>query len=132
MSDRAAAIVLGHGSLAEGMVSAVERITGRGARLHPMSNDGLGGADLAARLRDALKSTGATVVFTDLPAGSCNTAALRAVHELPGAVLVMGANLPALLYFAMHDELPAAEAARESALKGGAALKTYPDAARAG
>jgi PTS system N-acetylgalactosamine-specific IIA component len=132
MSDAPAAILLGHGSLAEGMISAVERITGEGSRFHPMSNDGLGGADLAAKLREAMRATGATVVFTDLPAGSCNTAALRAVHDMPGSVLVMGANLPALLFFAMHAEMPAHEAAREAAQRGGAALKVYPDPARAG
>jgi len=132
MSDRAPAIVLGHGTIAAGMVSAVERITGRGARLHPLSNDGLGGPEILALLRETMRATGATVLFTDLPAGSCSTAAVRAVHERPGAVLVMGANLPALLYFAMHEELAPADAAREAAARGGAALKTYPDAARAG
>ena len=132
MSDPAPAIVLGHGTLAAGLISAVERITGEGARLHPLSNDGLSGADLVAKLRAAMAETGAKVVFTDLPAGSCNTAALRAVHEQPGSVLVMGANLPALLFFAMHAELPPEEAAREAAKRGGAALKVYPDPARAG
>jgi len=132
MSDAPAAIVLGHGSLAEGMISAVERITGHGARLYPISNDNLGGAELAAKLREAMEATGAKVVFTDLPAGSCNTAAIRAVHDRPGAILVMGANLPALLFFAMHSEMTAEEAAREAAKRGGAALKVYPDAARAG
>lgn len=132
MSDHPAAIVLAHGTLAEGLVSAVERISGRGARLLALSNDGLSGADLAARLRETMDATGARVVFTDLPAGSCNTAALRAVHEREGAVLVMGANLPALLHFAMHDELPPADAARAAAAKGGAALRAYPDPARAG
>jgi hypothetical protein len=32
MSDRTAAIVLAHGSLADGLVSAVQLISGRGAR----------------------------------------------------------------------------------------------------
>ena len=132
MSDRPAAIVLAHGTLADGLVSAVERISGRGARLVPLSNDGLSGADLVAKLSDLMDATGARVVFTDLPAGSCNTAALRAVHERDGAVLVMGANLPALLHFAMHDELSAADAARAAAAKGAAALRAYPDPARAG
>jgi PTS system N-acetylgalactosamine-specific IIA component len=132
MSERPVAIVLAHGSLAEGLVSAVDLISGRGARLMAISNEGLGGADLLARLREALESTGATVIFSDLPAGSCSTAAVRAVHERQGAVLVMGVNLPALLHFAMHDELPPAEAARQAAAKGGAALRAFPDAARAG
>lgn len=132
MSERPAAIVLAHGSLAEGLVSAVERIAGDGSRLFALSNDGLSGAELSAKLRETMAQTGAHVVFTDLPAGSCNTAALRAVHEVPGATLVMGANLPALLFFAMHAEMTVEEAAREAAKRGGAALKVYPDATRAG
>jgi len=87
MSERPAAIVLAHGTLAEGLVSAVDRISGEGSRLLAMSNDGLSGHDLVARLKQAMADTGASVVFTDLPAGSCNTAALRAVHDAPGAVL---------------------------------------------
>ncbi|HUO52209.1 MAG TPA: hypothetical protein VMT93_06810 [Gemmatimonadaceae bacterium] len=130
MSERPPAIVLGHGSLAFGLVDAVERITGRGRRLHAISNEGLGGAELAARIREAMAETGATVLFTDLPAGSCSTAAVRAVHGIPGALCVMGANLPALLHFAMHDELEPADAAREAAARGGAAIKLYPDPAR--
>jgi len=131
MSDRPAAIVLGHGTLADGLVSAVDRISGHGARLIAMSNDGLSGQDLVAHLRQVMAESGVTVVFTDLPAGSCNTAALRAVHDVPGAVLVMGANLPALLHFAMHAELPDADAARQAAQRGGAALRAYPDVTRA-
>jgi len=131
MSDRPAAIVLGHGTLADGLVSAVDRISGHGARLIPLSNEGLSGPDLVAYLRKVMAESGARVVFTDLPAGSCNTAALRAIHDVPGAVLVMGANLPALLHFAMHAELPDEEAARQAAQRGAAALRSYPDVTRA-
>ena len=128
MSDRPAAIVLAHGSLADGLVSAVQTISGRGARLMPLSNEGLSGADLVARLIAALDATGARVIFTDLPAGSCNSAALRAIHGREGAVVVMGANLPALLHFAMHDELPPDAAARQAAARGLAVLKAHPAA----
>jgi PTS system N-acetylgalactosamine-specific IIA component len=68
------------------------------------------------------------VIFTDLPAGSCNSAAVRAIHGRKGAVVVMGANLPALLHFAMHDELPPDVAAREAAARGLAVLKAHPGA----
>jgi PTS system N-acetylgalactosamine-specific IIA component len=128
MSDRPAAIVLAHGSLADGLVSAVQLISGRGARLMPLSNEGLSGADLAARLTAAMDATGARVIFTDLPAGSCNSAALRAIHGREGAVVVMGANLPALLHFAMHDELPPDAAARQAAARGLSVLKAHPAA----
>ncbi len=128
MNDRPAAIVLAHGTLADGLVNAVDTISGRGGRLMAISNEGLSATDLAARLVAALDATGAHVIFTDLPAGSCNSAAMRAIHGRDGAVVVMGANLPALLHFAMHDELPPEAAAREAATRGLAVLKAYPGA----
>ena len=131
MSDRPAAIVLGHGTFADGLVSAVDRITGHGGRFLALSNDDLSGPALLERLRAAMEETGARVVFTDLPAGSCSTAALRAVHDVAGAVLVMGANLPALLHFAMHAELSDIEAARAAVPRGVAALRAYPEKTRA-
>jgi PTS system N-acetylgalactosamine-specific IIA component len=46
-------------------------------------------------------STGAQVVFTDLPAGSCTIAARRIARESSGLAVVCGANLPMLLSFVM-------------------------------
>mgnify|MGYP003332032572 CR=1 FL=1 len=71
------AVVAGHAGFAAGMVSAVDRIAGRGAALLAVSNDGLDAAAVEAAVRDALRSHGARVVFTDLPAGSCTMAADR-------------------------------------------------------
>ncbi len=103
MSDGPRAIVAAHGDLAEGLVSAVARVAGAeaAARLMPFSNASLGGAELANAMRQALASSGARVVFTDLPAGSCTIAARRMARELPGLAVVCGANLPMLLAFVM-------------------------------
>lgn len=103
MSDGARAIVMAHGDLAQGLVSAVACIAGEpaAARLLPMSNRTLGGAELTEALRQAVASFGADVVFTDLPAGSCTIAARRVAHALPGLTVVAGANLPLLLAFAL-------------------------------
>jgi PTS system N-acetylgalactosamine-specific IIA component len=123
MSDADIAIVLGHGDLAAGLVSAVHAITGLGARFRPISNSGLGNAEIEKLLREALDATGAHVVFTDLPAGSCNFAACRLLRERADLVVVTGVNLPALLQFALHGEAPSSEAAAEAAERGAQALR---------
>ena len=71
------AVVAGHGDLAAGLVSAVGQITGRGDLLLPMSNRGLGPAEIEAALREALASGTVRAVFTDLSGGSCTMAARR-------------------------------------------------------
>lgn len=103
MSDAVRAVVAAHGDLAVGFVSAVERIAGAAAaaRLVPMSNASLGGAELVDAMRSLLTASGARVVFTDLPAGSCTISARRLAREFPGLAVICGANLPMLLAFAL-------------------------------
>jgi len=97
------AVVAGHGQFATGIISAVEQITGRGAVFIPVSNAGLCLDDIQGAIARALDETGARVIFTDLPAGSCTMAVRRLVKERPGTVLVTGINLSLLLDFAMQD-----------------------------
>ena len=104
------AIVAGHGSFAAGLVSAVEQITGRGNIFRTMSNSGLSLEDIQRLLAQALDDSGAQVIFTDLPAGSCTMAARRLLRSRPSVTLVTGVNLPALLDFSMHDGEPVAAA----------------------
>jgi N-acetylgalactosamine PTS system EIIA component len=106
MSDAPRAIVAAHGDLAEGLVSAVSRVAGAAAaaRLMPFSNATLGGAELVEALRQAVVSSNALVIFTDLPAGSCTIAARRIAHERPELAVVCGANLPMLLSFVMGQD----------------------------
>jgi PTS system N-acetylgalactosamine-specific IIA component len=109
------AVVAGHGTFAAGVISAVEQITGRGSIFAPVSNTGLGLDDMAGRIGQALDESGARVVFTDLPAGSCTMVVRRQLRERPGTVLVTGANVPLLLDFAMHDDdADPVEAVRQS------------------
>ena len=124
MSDapKPRAIVAGHGEFAAGLVSAVEQITGRGAVLVPVSARDLSAADLEAALRRAVDETGATVLFTDLQAGSCTMAARTLLRARADLVLVVGANLPMLIDFVFADAIPAADAARHSLERGRAAI----------
>jgi PTS system N-acetylgalactosamine-specific IIA component len=121
------AIVAGHGSFASGLISAVEQITGKGAVFLAVSNTGLCLEDIQGTLVRALDDTGARVVFTDLPAGSCTMAVRRMIRARPGVVLVTGVNLSLLLDFAMKesaDPLAAAQAALE---RGRAAMLVHGD-----
>ena len=116
------AIVAGHGTFAEGMLSAIEQITGRSDLFIGVTNRDLSAQDVEKLLRDRLAVSGATVVFTDLPAGSCTMAARRIQREQPALTVVTGVNLATLLDFSFHSEAGDAHAVEHAADKGRASL----------
>ncbi|HYV97924.1 MAG TPA: hypothetical protein VE967_10750 [Gemmatimonadaceae bacterium] len=105
------AIVAAHGSLAQGLVSAVDTITGRAGALLAVSNTGLSAAGVEQALLNALEATGVGVVFTDLPAGSCTLAARRLQRARPALSVVIGVNLPMLLELVLRDTATGADLA---------------------
>ncbi|MGH7646680.1 MAG: PTS sugar transporter subunit IIA [Gemmatimonadaceae bacterium] len=117
------AIVLAHGDVADALVAAVDLITGRGDRFSPLSNQNLGAAEIDALLRERVDALGAHVIFTDLPAGSCNFAACRLLKDRPDLIVVTGVNLPALLQYATRDTVSDAEAIADAVERGGSALR---------
>lgn len=119
------AIVAGHGTFAEGIVSAVEQITGRGALFATMTNFGLCRDDIQQLLLDRLEATGAKVVFTDLPAGSCTMAVRRVLRERPDITLVTGVNLSLLLDFAMKEDSEPVAAAHAAIECGKASMTAH-------
>jgi mannose/fructose-specific phosphotransferase system component IIA len=124
MSEAIAArgLILSHGSLAEGFVDAVRQITGVGEDvLIGLSNQGLSPDALGAEVRRLVEGE-PTVLFTDLPSGSCCVTALRLHREGLGIVVVSGINLPLLLYFVLHRDLPLAELGVRLVEKGRAAI----------
>ena len=125
-SSQPRAIVAGHGDFPDGMVSAVEQISGRGGVFIALSNKGLSGQDIDTRLRDTARQFGVNVFFTDLPGGSATFAIRRMMHDMPDVVLVTGTNLATLLEFVFQDQsISPADAARRSAEKGRASLAAY-------
>lgn len=116
------AIVAGHGTFAEGMLSAIEQITGRSDLFIGVTNRDLSAQDVERLIRDRLASSGASVIFTDLPAGSCTMAARRLQREQEGLVVVTGVNLSVLLDFAFHVDAGDAHAVEHAADKGRASL----------
>jgi PTS system N-acetylgalactosamine-specific IIA component len=129
-SSAVRAIVAGHGDFAAGLVSAVSLIAGRGDHLLAMTNRGLGAEDIERALRERVAAEGIEVIFTDLPAGSWTIAARRLQRERAELVLATGTNLPMLLDFVFHEDLPPREAAQHAVDKGraGIALAGVPSA----
>ncbi len=119
------AIVAGHGTFAAGIISAVEQITGRGAVFVAVSNSGLCLDDIQGTLARELDRTGARVLFTDLPAGSCTMAVRRMLKARPGVALVTGVNLSLLLDFAMQDGADPVAAAQTALERGRASMASY-------
>ena len=119
--SRFRALIAGHGDFASGIISAAVQITGRDDVFASLSNRGLSAADVAAAMSRMLDDSGARVVFTDLPAGSCTMAARRLQRDRPGLVVVVGVNLATLLDF-IFDDAEDGIAARQAATKGRDAL----------
>ena len=104
--ERVRGILLSHGRLAEGMVDAVRRIAGlEEGVLLAMSNDGQSPQGLADQV-DALVGSGPAVIFTDLGTGSCALTAQLTCRNHGRRAVVFGMNLPMLLDFVFHRELP--------------------------
>ena len=117
------AIVAGHGDIATGMLSAVAQITGRADAFEAVSNRNRTPEDIEHAITEALDRTGARVIFTDLPAGSCTFAARKIQRVRPEIAVVTGANLATLLDFVFQSDSPPAEAAGHAAEKGRGALQ---------
>jgi PTS system N-acetylgalactosamine-specific IIA component len=121
-SSRPPAILVTHGDLAAGFVSAVAQITGRSDDFVTLSNGGMGAEELERVLRETIARTGARVVFTDLPAGSCAICARRVSRTLDGVVVVAGTNLATLLDYVFDTEATPEDAARRAVERGRASL----------
>jgi mannose/fructose-specific phosphotransferase system component IIA len=119
------AIVIGHGDFASGMLTAVDKITGQGSALLALSVQDRSLAQIEDWLRHNLSSTGVQVVFTDLQAGSATMAARKALRDMPGVILVVGANLPMLLDFVLSNAATPSDAAKHAADRGRAAIVVH-------
>ena len=119
MSPRAIrGVVVAHGPVATAMVDAVRRIAGDSAdALIALSNDGKGPADLQDELETLIGDEQA-LVFTDLLAGSCGMAAMSSCRDRERRVVLAGVNLPMLLEFVFHTDLPLDELAERVQEKG--------------
>jgi mannose/fructose-specific phosphotransferase system component IIA len=119
-------IVVGHGEMARGLVDAVRRIAGdAGEALAAVSNEGKGPQELKAEL-DAVAGPDPVLVFADLESGSCGIAAAYACRDSSRRAVVCGVNLPMLLDFVFHRDLPLQELAARVVERGRAAIRSAP------
>jgi mannose/fructose-specific phosphotransferase system component IIA len=119
MSEPVRGVVVAHASLAEGLVASVQAITGvEGGALVALTNEGCGPDSLRERVNAALPNGGPAIVFTDMGSGSCAFAARKIGLERPDTAIVTGVNLPLLLDFVFHREMPLAELVERLVEKG--------------
>ena len=102
-------VVVAHGGLADGFLSALTRVTGPPENLWALSNEALSGEALEARLGELLddRAEGREVfLFTDLDAGSCCLAGRRLLADELVRALFFGVNLPLLIEFVFLQAEP--------------------------
>ncbi len=99
-------LVVGHGTMASGMVDAVRHIAGVADDvLVGLSNEGKGPDALKDEI-GRLGGDGTVIVFTDMHAGSCAMAARVASRSGGRRAVICGVNLPMLLEFVFHRNDP--------------------------
>jgi mannose/fructose-specific phosphotransferase system component IIA len=114
-------IVVCHGDLAAALVHSAESISGIRDALVPISNTGCDRDSLEARIAAAAGDE-PTVLFVDMPSGSCLFAAARRLARMSGAKMITGVNLAMLLDFVFHRHLAPAEAAARAVEIGAKAI----------
>jgi mannose/fructose-specific phosphotransferase system component IIA len=106
--DGIQAVIIAHSSLASGLAAAACQISGVDRDvIKTISNEGLGPDALLALVRETIGDH-PVVLFTDLASGSCSFAARKLSLDTPHVGIVTGVNLPILLDFVFHRDLPLA------------------------
>ena len=123
MSESLHGVVVCHGDLAPALVASAEQITGIRGRLAPVSNTGCDRTALEQRIVEAVGGQ-PSVVFVDMPSGSCLFAAARRLSGTSGARLVTGVNLAMLLDFIFHRQLTPEQAADRAIETGAKAISS--------
>lgn len=120
-------VLVAHGRMADGLADAVRRISGLGSdeSLVPITNDGASPGELFTRVEAAI-GPGPAMIFTDLQSGSCAFAGRKLLVDREDIVVISGVNLPALLEFVLHRELPLDQLVPRILAKGRAALECTP------
>jgi mannose/fructose-specific phosphotransferase system component IIA len=113
-----------HGTLAEALIDATERISGVTGVLVPVSNTDCDRGLIQRRIADAV-GEGPAIIFTDLASGSCLIAAATLARQgaAAPASVVTGVNLAMLIDFVFHRELSLEEATVRMAEAGRKAIQ---------
>ena len=125
MSDLIRGVVVAHSDLAESLVRAVGAISGVSDALHPVSNEGLGPNGLTEAISQWTQG-GDTILFVDLGGGSCGLASLGLTRGNRAVACLTGVNLPMLLDFVFHRDMPLDDLVPRLLEKGRAGQQSYP------
>jgi mannose/fructose-specific phosphotransferase system component IIA len=104
---RIGCVIVGHGSVAQCLMDAVQGILGKQSGWVAISNAGLGLKELLETLEKAVDELSAShdvVVFSDMPGGSCHHVCQEIVETRSGVRVVTGTNLMMLLEFFVKRE----------------------------
>ena len=102
-------VVVGHGRVAEGLLSALERVAGEQPNLWAVSNQGRGGDELEAEITALLDERCAgreAYLLSDMDGGSCGQVCRRLLAKGRVQAVFFGVNLPLLVEFAFLPEQP--------------------------
>ena len=113
----------GTANLSKALVEAAESISGVTGVLVPVSNSGCDREALETRVAEAVEGR-PSVVFVDLPSGSCLFAVLKRLRAMEGVKVVTGVNLAMLVDFVFHLSLGPDEAAERAIAAGTKAIRT--------
>jgi len=99
-------VIVGHGPFAEVILKTAEQIVGKQQLMDVVSNKGLSGAMLIEKIKKAIGPDKGrdTVVFVDLPGGSCTISCYNLLKNMNDLNIICGVNLPILLEFFMLRE----------------------------
>ena len=101
-------MVVAHGRLADGLLSALSRVAGEQDSLWALSNEGLGSSDLEAEIAAILEERCAgrdAYLLSDMEGGSCGQACRRLLAKGTVKAVLYGVNLPLLVEFVfLQDE----------------------------
>lgn len=123
-NSRIRGVVVAHAELAQALVSAVETISGVRGALRAVSNEGLGPDELAEIIGEAAAAD--AILFVDLAGGSCALASLQHVRESRDCACITGVNLPMLLDFVFHRDMPVETLVPRLLRKGQAGQRAHP------
>lgn len=98
-------IIIGHGTFAEALIATAEKIVGKQTDITVVSNEGFSCEKLSQHISQLLGEKEIdTVVFLDLPGGSCTISCYTTMRDHRDLNVISGVNLPMLLEFFMLRE----------------------------
>jgi mannose/fructose-specific phosphotransferase system component IIA len=102
-------VVVAHGRLAEGLLSALARVAGEQEFLWALSNEGRGAAELESEIAAILEERAGgrdAYLLSDMEGGSCGQACRRLLAKGSVKAIFYGVNLPLLVEFVfLQDRL---------------------------